>query len=78
MDISHSRTVKAVAILLLLAAISQPVYTVLYLAAPDVNRQFLWGWRGFYLCFLRHLQGLHWSVRDAIHSASPQSRFAQS
>ncbi|WP_246218657.1 thiamine biosynthesis protein ThiC [Parasphingorhabdus halotolerans] len=26
-----------------MAAISQPIYTALYLAAPEVDRQFLWG-----------------------------------
>ena len=38
MEISQSQTVKAVAILLLLAAISQPIYTALYLGAPDIDR----------------------------------------
>ncbi len=43
MDLSHSRTVKILAILLLLAAVTQPIYTALYLGAPEVDRQFLWG-----------------------------------
>jgi len=43
MELTQSSTVKYTAILLLLAAISQPVYTALYLHAPDVDRQFLWG-----------------------------------
>ncbi len=43
MDLSHSQTVKTIAALLLLAAITQPIYTALYLAAPDVDRQALWG-----------------------------------
>ena len=43
MDLTHSRTVKVIAILLLLAAIIQPIYTALYMAAPELNRQFLWG-----------------------------------
>jgi hypothetical protein len=46
MDLSHSRTVKILAILLLLAAVTQPIYTALYLGAPEVDRQFLWGFEG--------------------------------
>ena len=43
MELTHARTVKIVAALLLLAAMSQPIYTALYLGAPEVDRQFLWG-----------------------------------
>ena len=46
MDLSQKSTVNGVAILLLLAAISQPIYTALYLGAPDVDRSFLWGLEG--------------------------------
>lgn len=46
MDLSHSRTVKILAILLLLAAVTQPIYTALYVGAPEVDRQFLWGFEG--------------------------------
>lgn len=46
MDLSHSRTVKILATLLLLAAVTQPIYTALYLGAPEVDRQFLWGFEG--------------------------------
>jgi len=43
MELSLKRTITIVALLLLAAAISQPVYTVLYLAAPEIDRLFLWG-----------------------------------
>ena len=43
MEFTHSRTVKTIAIFLLLAAILQPIYTFLYLKAPGVERQFIWG-----------------------------------
>lgn len=43
MEFTQGRTVKIVAILLLLVAISQPIYTALYLGAPNIDRQFLWG-----------------------------------
>lgn len=43
MELSTNRTVKLIAILLFLTAISQPLYTALYRFAPDFDRQFLWG-----------------------------------
>ena len=57
MEISQSQTVKAVAILLLLAAISQPIYTALYLGAPDIDRQFLWGLEGLIFVLLAAFGG---------------------
>ena len=46
MEFTYRRTVKILAVLLLIAAISQPVYTYLYLKAPEAERQFLWGLEG--------------------------------
>lgn len=43
MELTQNRTVKITAVLLLLASISQPIYTLLYRSAPDFDRQFLWG-----------------------------------
>lgn len=57
MDFTHSRTVKIVALLLLLAAISQPIYTALYLGAPEVDRQFLWGLEGLLFVLLAAFAG---------------------
>lgn len=57
MDLTQSRTVKIVAALLLLAAISQPVYTALYLGAPDIDRQFLWGLEGLLFVLLAAFAG---------------------
>jgi len=42
MEFTEKRTLKILAALLLLAAIIQPIYTLLYQAAPEVNRQILW------------------------------------
>jgi len=42
-EFTQSQTVKIIAGLLLLAAISQPVYTALYLGAPEIDRQIIWG-----------------------------------
>ena len=57
MDLTHSRTVKIVAFLLLLAAISQPVYTALYLGAPEIDRTFLWGLEGLLFVLLAAFGG---------------------
>ena len=57
MDLSHNRTVKTVAILLLLAAITQPIYTALYLGAPEVDRSFLWGFEGLLFVLLAAFGG---------------------
>ncbi len=57
MEFTQSRTVKIVAILLLLVAISQPVYTALYIGAPDINRQFLWGLEGLLFVLLAAFAG---------------------
>lgn len=57
MELSQTHTVKILAILLLLAAISQPIYTVLYLHAPDFGRQFLWGLEGLLFVLLAAFAG---------------------
>ena len=46
MPITHRSTVRAVAALLILACITQAVYTALYVAKLDVPRQLLWGTEG--------------------------------
>ncbi|MEO1407650.1 MAG: thiamine biosynthesis protein ThiC [Pseudomonadota bacterium] len=57
MELTQSGTIKAVATLLLLAAISQPIYTLLYLQAPEVDRQFLWGLEAVLFVVLAALAG---------------------
>ena len=42
MEFTQKRTLKILAALLLLAAIIQPIYTLLYQMAPEMNRQILW------------------------------------
>lgn len=42
MEFTTNRTIKITAILLFLAAITQPIYTALYMNAPDVDRAFIW------------------------------------
>lgn len=57
MEFTQTRTVKIVAVMLVLAAISQPIYTVLYLHAPDFDRQFLWGLEGLLFVLLAAFAG---------------------
>lgn len=57
MDFSQTQTTKIVAFLLLLAAISQPIYTALYLGAPEVDRQFLWGLEGLVFVLMSAFAG---------------------
>lgn len=57
MPIAHHRTVRAVAILLLIACVTQSVYTALYVAEMDVPRQLLWGTEGLLFPLLAALAG---------------------
>lgn len=57
MPIAHHRTVRAVAILLLIACVTQSVYTALYVAKLDVPRQILWGTEGLLFPLLAALAG---------------------
>ena len=57
MELSQSRTVKILAVLLLLTAISQPIYTALFYYAPDFNRHVLWGLEGFIFVLLAAFAG---------------------
>ena len=57
MPFTHQRTVRAVAALLILACITQAVYTALYVAKLDVPRQLLWGTEGLLFPLLAALAG---------------------
>ena len=57
MELTQSRTVNVVAILLLLAAITQPIYTALYLGAPEIDRQIIWGVEGLLFVLLAAFAG---------------------
>lgn len=55
MDLSQARSVRAVAALLLVTALTQSIYTALYLAKLDVPRQLLWGSEGVLFAVLAAL-----------------------
>lgn len=57
MEFTQNRTIKITAILLLLAAITQPIYTVLYQYAPDVDRAFLWKFEALVFVLLSAFAG---------------------
>ncbi|MEM9504677.1 MAG: thiamine biosynthesis protein ThiC [Cyanobacteria bacterium P01_E01_bin.43] len=57
MELSLNRTIKITAVLLLLAAITQPIYTALYLGAPEIDRQFLWGIEGLIFVLMTAFAG---------------------
>lgn len=57
MELSHARTVRAIALLLIVACITQGIYTALYFSKLDVPRQFLWGSEGVLFALLAALAG---------------------
>ncbi|MEL6259167.1 MAG: thiamine biosynthesis protein ThiC [Pseudomonadota bacterium] len=57
MEFTQSQTNKTLAVLLLLTALSQPIYTALYLGAPEFDRQFLWGLEGLLFVLLAAFAG---------------------
>ncbi|HSF11681.1 MAG TPA: thiamine biosynthesis protein ThiC [Erythrobacter sp.] len=62
MEFTHQRTVTVVAILLIIAAVSQSIYTALYIASqsnPDIviPRQLLWGGEGLLFAILAAFAG---------------------
>ena len=58
MELTHVKTIKGIAALLLVSAITQPIYTALFLSAPDVaSRQVIWGLEGLVFVFLAAFAG---------------------
>lgn len=57
MDLTQRRTTQLTGLLLLLAAITQAVYTALYMSKVDVPRQLLWGTEGFLFVMLAAFAG---------------------
>jgi hypothetical protein len=57
MEITFDRTVKYTAVLLILAALSQPVYTALYILAPAVDRSPLWSFEALLFTLMAALAG---------------------
>lgn len=52
MELTQVRTLKTIAVLLLLLAVSQSIYTALFIGAPDVDRRFIWRFEGIVFVLL--------------------------
>ena len=58
MELSQKQTVKTIAVMLFLAAISQPIYTALYTVAPELGqRKILWGFEALLFVLLTAFAG---------------------
>jgi len=57
MEFTLKRTISIVAILLLIAAVTQAVYTALYISEADVPRQLLWGLEGLIFVLMAAFAG---------------------
>lgn len=57
MEFTRARNIKIIAVLLLLAAITQPIYTALYIYAPEVDRSFLWRFEALIFVFMTAFAG---------------------
>ena len=58
MELSQKQTVKIVAVMLFLAAISQPIYTALYQLVPEFGqRKMLWGFEALLFVLLTAFAG---------------------
>jgi hypothetical protein len=57
MDFTQTRTIRAIAALLIIAALSQALYTALYVAKVEVPRQLIWGSEGVLFAILAALAG---------------------
>jgi len=57
MEFTQKQNVRYIAALLLLAVVTQAVYTALYVAAKDVSRLWLWGVEGLIFVLLAAIAG---------------------
>lgn len=76
MEITFDRTVKITAALLLLAAITQAIYTALYVAEADVPRQLLWGLEGIIFTVMAAFAGSAMLQAKSAHLAWSAIAFA--
>ncbi|MFT7321290.1 MAG: hypothetical protein ACI8SI_002850, partial [Congregibacter sp.] len=69
MDFTFKRTAQITGLLLLLAAVTQAIYTALYVSEADVPRQLLWGTEGFLFVMLAAFAGSAMVQTDRQHLA---------
>ncbi|MFT4872717.1 thiamine biosynthesis protein ThiC [Congregibacter sp.] len=69
MDFTFKRSAQITGLLLLLAAVTQAIYTALYVSEADVPRQLLWGTEGFLFVMLAAFAGSAMVQTDRQHLA---------
>lgn len=69
MELTFDRTAKITGWLLLLAALSQPVYTALYILAPEVNRSPLWSLEALLFTIMAAVAGAALVQAKSLHLA---------
>jgi hypothetical protein len=67
MPITNQRTITIVALLLLAAAITQSIYTALYLTMPEISRAPLWGIEGLLFVALAAFAGSALAQAKQLH-----------
>ena len=67
MEFTQQRTTTITAVLLLAAAVTQAIYTALYLALPDVSRAPLWGIEGVLFVMLAAFAGSALAQAKQLH-----------
>lgn len=67
MELTQQRTITLVAALLLAAAVTQAVYTALYLTMPEVSRAALWGIEAFLFVMLAASAGSALALARRLH-----------
>lgn len=69
MELSFARSAQLTGLLLLLAAITQSIYTALYVAEAEVPRQLLWGTEACLFVLLAAFAGSAWGQAREQHLA---------
>lgn len=69
MEFDLKRTAQITGLLLLVAAVTQAIYTALYVAEADVPRQLLWGTEGFLFVLMTAFAGSAMAQDDRHHLA---------
>jgi hypothetical protein len=67
MEFTQQRTITITAVLLLIAAVTQAIYTALYLTMPEISRAPLWGIEGFLFVMLAACAGSALAQAKRLH-----------
>jgi hypothetical protein len=67
MEFTQQRTITITAVLLLIAAVTQAIYTALYLTMPEISRAPLWGIEGFLFVMLAAFAGSALAQAKRLH-----------